>query len=240
MEKDDESIYFVCPERCSLELVKKILQYGYPFFSEPSLQSNDKIQSFTEEDVNNVGIDKLCRQVMNGSYNTCVVLRIPKAYFGQPNKDNIDMSPIFCQEHEPETAYMPMHGLIYGVYSEKTNGFIESPNYSPASCTFGILSDDQRAFAERIAQDPKDPERARIYREMLEHDTMVRDKYRSTYEVENDEKLRAELESYYLDNPNLRVAQNIWGRDPNLHNITDQEFAAAIERNKNQNMVGGM
>ena len=69
---------------------------------------------------------------------------------------------------------------------------------------------------------------------MLEHDTEVRNRYRSTSEVEKDEKLRAELESYYLDNPNLRVAQNIWGRDPLLHNITDQEFEEAIKRNKIQ------
>lgn len=240
MERNDESIYFIYPaDNFNLKKIKTVLQQGYPISSgEPTLQPNEKVQSFSEEDVNNFGIENLCKKSMNGSDNACVVLRIPKSYLGLAEGTNIDMSPIFSQlkksENRPEDWFAPMHNLIYGVYSPLTLGFITSPNYDSVCKTYGILTNEQRKMAEMFAHG-SDTAKAMKYYDMLEHDSKVRNNYPSTTDIEADATLKNELEGYYLNNPNLVVAQNVW--ESNLrHKITDAEFDQAIAMNKNRGM----
>ena len=98
MEKYDDCVYFLYPRDLNLKYVKYVLQRGFVVsLDTPRLMSDDYVQTFTEEDVQNFGIDALCRKSIPDGDNTCVVLRIPKVYLGLAEDSNIDMSPIFSQ-----------------------------------------------------------------------------------------------------------------------------------------------
>ena len=237
MEKDQESIYFIYPRNFPFKLVKQVLQEGFLVSQgTPSLMADPGVQTFTEEDVAKFGIEQLCKNVMGGNNNLCVVLRIPKVYLGLDSESNIDMSPIFCQKPKSDKlvhdSFMPMHGFIYGVYSPLVAGYVSSPNYSPVCNCYGILTDEQRKVAETFVNG-NDSEKAMKYYDMLVHDSKVRQEYPDTSvveELENADK-KKQLEDYYCNNPNLVVAKNVWTM-PDRHKITDEELNAVIAMNQ--------
>ena len=237
MKRDDESIYFMYPRNFSLKLVKNVLQKGFLLTTErPSLMADAGVQTFTEEDVQNFGIDALCRKSIPDGDNTCVVLRIPKVYLGLAEDSNIDMSPIFSQSKNVNGKnvdyYCPMNNFIYGVYSFHTGSLIPSPYYSPVCNCYGILTDEQRQVAERICNG-NDANKAITYYEMISHDSEVRaaNPETSVLEESTNASKKQSLEDWYLKNPRLTIAQNVWQEIPNRHKITDQEFDAYLPAN---------
>jgi len=238
MEKQDDSIYFIYPRNYDLELLKEAIQGGFVVsVGKPTLMS-DGVQTFTEEDVANFGIENLCKKCMTDNANSCIVLRIPKFYLGLAENSEIDMSPIFSQTRKagfPDTSYAPMHSFVYGEYSPLLNGYISSPNYSPVCNCCGILTDEQRIVAEKIAGEPGNP-RSKRYLDMLKQDEKVRIECPNIADL-SKEKLN-ELEQFYIgEGSPFVVARKVLQDDLSRHRITDEEFNRAIINN--QNMTSG-
>ena len=98
MENNDECIYFLYPENFSMKSVKSVFQDGYlNSIGVPSLMQHPYVQTYTEEDVKNFGIENLCRKVMDSKFSTCTVLRIPKSYLGLDANSDKDCPPIFLR-----------------------------------------------------------------------------------------------------------------------------------------------
>ena len=242
MEKKDESIYFLYPRNFTIDVAKTVFSSFLTSKGNPTLMYGE-VQTFTEEDVANFGIENLCKSMLNENINTCVVLRIPKTYLGLAENSNVDISPIFSQVKKEtnnklqEDAFAPMNTLVCGMYSTLLSGYVANPNYSPICNCWGILTDDQRRIAEKIIRESDGPKRKK-YLDILEEDDRRRMEFPDTSMLEkpeNREKMEECKNFYCRPNSPYVLSEQVFDEVPNRHRMTEEDWDRVIAENRRKN-----
>ena len=241
MQSYDECLYFIYPRNYDLKLQKQVLQGGFvASIKAPSLVEDGYVQTFTEEDVANFGIETLCKKTMAGSFESAIVVRIPKVYLGLDTSSQIDPTPIFSQlkkspaNNNVTEAYGPMHNFVYGVYSNQFYGFVPSTNYSLYCEPCGVYTIDQIQMLKRmIDTQGYNKELVDRCQYLLSLNEECSTKYPRTVDLLSKENVdkKDSIVKHYTDRSILNPACDCFTKQTIRHKITDAEINACVERN---------
>ena len=241
MESKNDCLYVLFPKSFSKETVKQILQVSLAVSNTgPQFAKDPAMQTFTEEDVKNFGLDALCKKSMAPNNSTsCTVLRIPKAYLGLDPQSNLEVSPILDQikggraKGINEDTFFVKNNLIHGVYYPNAGGYVKNPNYSPVCDCYGVLTEKQKAIIQsKINSGDKNSE---IYSRMLALDARVRNECNDSFYGGVGKELKHELDNLYrvyAVNAGIHTAVSDWSDNNTRRKITNEEFNSMIGRSQ--------
>jgi len=245
MENKEDCIYVMYPTTFSPNTIRQVFQTSFMVSNdEPSLPKEGGRQTFTEEDVQKFGIEKLCEETMKPySGTSCIVLRIPKAYLGLNPQSGLEMSPILEQIKAGKAtgiekdSFFIKNNLINGVYYPQAGGYISNPNYSPVCDCYGVYTETQK---DEIKKKINAGDKSGVYQKMLDLDSRVRSECQNVFSGGISPSLKAELDELYKGEAvrvGIHTGVSDWKENnTSLHRMTDAEFKRAMQNGQNFNM----
>ena len=259
MESRENCTYIFYPRRLSDKDILLTMQSSFLVSTgEPSLSNNAGIQTYTEEDVKNFGINEICQRVISDANfegigcTDCVVLKVPKAYLGSDPESGLEMSPIFDMVKSGEfkginvDSFFVKNNLMLGVYSGKYKEMITNPNYSPVCDCKGVLSIEQKNILK--SKIDSGDIRSGYYEKMLDIDRRIRENETNTlgrwdgkcYKDCFNSELADEISNLYMAEmrySGVKTPACSWRKDDDIrHKMFADEFNGIIADFKSQGM----